>query len=95
VQSALEARKPVSLVFAIPDHPWSHSENSAAVRISMTVGEAGIHDGALLTVEAEAALADGDWALRFTSASGRIAPNLSVGVDVTAAKALRANPQNS
>ena len=91
VQSALEARKPVSLVFAIPDHPWSHSENSAAVRISMTVGEAGIHDGALLTVEAEAALADGDWALRFTSASGRIAPNLSVGVDVTAAKALRAN----
>jgi hypothetical protein len=91
VQSALEARKPVSLVFAIPDHPWSHSDNSAAVRISMTVAEAGVHDGTLLTVEAEAALADGDWGLRFTSASGRIAPNLSVGVDVTAAKALRAN----
>jgi hypothetical protein len=91
VQSALEARRPVSLVFAIPDHPWSHSDNSAAVRISMTVAEAGLHDGALLTLAGEAALPDGDWALRFTSASGRIAANLSVGVDVTTAKSLRSN----
>jgi len=33
----------VSLVFAIPDHPWVDSANGAAVRIAMTVG---VNDGA-------------------------------------------------
>ena len=33
---------PISLVFAIPDHPWVDSANGAAVRIAMTVG---VRDG--------------------------------------------------
>ncbi|MFM2274482.1 MAG: hypothetical protein RL211_354 [Pseudomonadota bacterium] len=35
----LPVASPVSLVFAIADHPWVDSANGAAVRIAMTVGE--------------------------------------------------------
>jgi len=33
----LNHKKPINLIFAIPDHPWSNE--GAAVRISMTVAE--------------------------------------------------------
>ncbi len=36
VQAALD--KGLSLIYAIPDHPWVDSANGAAVRIAMTVG---------------------------------------------------------
>ena len=37
----LEAKKPVSLLMAIPDHPWTKAtDNAAAVRIAMTVAAA-------------------------------------------------------
>src|SRR5208283_1274570 len=31
-------RNPLSIVYAVPDHPWVDSSDGAAVRISMTVG---------------------------------------------------------
>ena len=38
----LEAKKPVSLLMAIPDHPWTKAtDKAAAVRIAMTVAAAG------------------------------------------------------
>ena len=38
----LEAKKPVSLLMAIPDHPWTKAtEKAAAVRIAMTVAAPG------------------------------------------------------
>lgn len=36
-----DAKKPLSLTFAIPDHPWVDGNDGAAVRIAMTVGRAG------------------------------------------------------
>ena len=41
VQTQLEASPPLSIVFAIPDHPWVDTSEGAAVRIAMTVGVAG------------------------------------------------------
>jgi hypothetical protein len=41
IQPHLEAENPLSIVFAIPDHPWVDSALGAAVRISMTVGRKG------------------------------------------------------
>ncbi len=43
-------KNPASLVFAIPDHPWVDSTDGAAVRIAMTVAEAGSREGLLLRV---------------------------------------------
>src|SRR5690606_12158963 len=33
------AKNPLTLVFAVPDHPWVDSAHGAAVRIAMSVGE--------------------------------------------------------
>jgi hypothetical protein len=44
-----EGRESISLVFTIPDHPWV---DGTAVRIAMTVAEAGEQEGVLQTVRA-------------------------------------------
>lgn len=48
-------RDRISIVYAIPDHPWIDSSDGAAVRISMTVGERGAVDGVLESVVNEEA----------------------------------------
>ena len=49
----LSAEPPLSLLFAIPDHPWVDSADGAAVRIAMTVGTLGEHTGLLQEVVEE------------------------------------------
>ena len=47
----LEAKKPISLLMAIPDHPWTKAtDEAAAVRIAMTVAAAGRHEGVVREV---------------------------------------------
>lgn len=55
VADAMEAKPPLHLVFAIPDHPWTDGKGAAAVRIAMTVAERGPGNGVLSTVTDEAA----------------------------------------
>lgn len=87
----LNAKKPVSLIFAIPDHPWTKAtKDSAAVRIAMTVAETGRLDGALYEVVTESGLDTDEPNIQFQNRVGRINSDLSVGVDVTRAKALQA-----
>ena len=43
----LAAEEPLSLVFAMPDHPWVDAADGAAVRIAMTVAQAGAGTGIL------------------------------------------------
>src|SRR3546814_4915026 len=50
IERHLSAKKPLSLLFAIPDHPWMKSADRAAVRIAMTVGVAGDREGVLREV---------------------------------------------
>jgi hypothetical protein len=49
----------VSIVYAIPNHPWPGDADSAAVRVAMTVGEAGMLEGVLETVTAEREIPNG------------------------------------
>lgn len=82
----------LSLVYAIPDHPWTKaSKDSAAVRIAMTVAEIGSRAGELVEVTLEKGL-DSDTPIIETSPSfGEIHADLSVGSDLTQAKPLLAN----
>ena len=74
-------KDPLSIVFAIPDHPWlkalSDEEEAAtrhaAVRIAMTVGERGEHQGHLYTVTKE-----GDATRKAQTLSWRNEPGASV-----------------
>ena len=56
-------KKPVSLVFAIADHPWVITTDGAAVRIAMTVAAQGEQTGVLQRVVSEA---EGDIASEVT-----------------------------
>ncbi len=82
---------PLSLAFAVPDHPWVDSAEGAAVRIAMTVGQRGRLPGRLLQVAKETADAEGAVRVEFQVQQGLINPDLTVGVDLTTAQPLRAN----
>ena len=91
VERTLETRKPISMVFAIPDHPWVEGDDAAAVRIAMTVGEAGNHDGLLRRIVHEENQGDGEPRITFENERGRISPRLKIGSDPGAARRLQAN----
>lgn len=87
----LGAAKPLSIVFAVPDHPWVDSADGADVRIAMTVAEAGSVDGVLMRTSSETPAGDGAVTVTFEAHSGRVHSDLRVGANVTAAVRLRAN----
>jgi hypothetical protein len=86
----------LSLVFAIPDHPWVDSADGAAVRIAMTVAGPGRDlPGVLATVTREDTGAGEGYDVTLAEARGVIHADLTTGADVTAAKPLRANGELS
>jgi hypothetical protein len=92
LQRHLADKKPLSVVFAVPDHPWTKATaDAAAVRIAMTVAEAGSKVGILSEVIDEVALETDDPKLSLRSRSGRINADLTIGTDVTSAVPLNAN----
>ncbi|HEY5043605.1 MAG TPA: DNA methyltransferase [Verrucomicrobiae bacterium] len=87
----LSARPPLSLAFAVPDHPWVDTADGAAVRIAMTVGIAGNHSGELLEVTGEETQHDGSEIISFKSQVGKIQPDIRIGAELSSTKALVAN----
>lgn len=88
----LNAKPPISLIFAIADHPWTKAtKDTAAVRIAMTAARAGNHEGRCLEVIAEAGLDTDEPVLRFSERAGKVNSDLTVGADVTRAQPLLAN----
>ncbi|MGY6570545.1 MAG: type IIL restriction-modification enzyme MmeI, partial [Salinarimonas sp.] len=91
IERHLEAREPLSLVYAIPDHPWLKAPDKAAVRIAMTVCERGRHEGVLETVTEEADLRTDTPRVELARRTGMIRAKLTLGVDLSQARALAAN----
>ena len=88
-----DEKSPLSLIFAIPDHPWVDAGDGAAVRIAMTVAAAGRDPGRLLTLTEEQkgeTEAEGR-PVTFAIEKGKIFADLRIGADVAGAKPLRAN----
>ena len=83
----------LSLVFAIPDHPWVDSAQGAAVRIGMTVGAQtnGSGAGRLLTVQGEHSTASGEVEVQLDERSGTIHADLRTGANVASVVPLKAN----
>ena len=91
IERHARAKEPLSLVYAVPDHPWQKAAGKAAVRIAMTVAARGERDGALATVERESGLNTDTPVVELTEREGRINGNLKVGADITAVQPLMAN----
>ena len=82
----------LSLILACPDHPWTKAtKDAAAVRIAMTVAEAGHHDGQYIEVTHEAGLDSDKPVIETATTQAVIHADLSIGANVTEAKPLLAN----
>jgi hypothetical protein len=82
----------LSLIYAIPDHPWTKAgKDAAAVRIAMTVAERGSRPGCFAEVVREAALDTDAPVVELSTTVAPINANLAIGADVTAAVPLQAN----
>ena len=92
VEYHLKGKSPMSIILAVPNHPWTKvTKDSAAVRIAMTVATSGVSDGKILQVSSELDLDTDDPKLQFVEKSGRVNPNLTIGTDVSSAQQLLSN----
>ena len=99
--------EPISIVFAVPDHPWlkppgkearksgnakaKGEKGPAAVRIAMTVCAKGKHVGTLSKIISEENLDTDAPKIEGSNQVGVISSKLTTGVDTTKATKLRAN----
>ncbi len=91
IERHMRARAPLSLVYAVPDHPWLKAPGKAAVRIAMTVAERGEREGTLATVERESGLNTDTPVVELRRQPGKIIANLKIGPDIMAVRPLLAN----
>lgn len=92
VEEHLEAKDSLSLLFAIPDHPWVDVASGAAVRIAMSVASKGEREGILASVLSERReIDDGVSSICLKEQTGRIASDFNIGADVTSAMSLKSN----
>ncbi|MEZ6012251.1 MAG: type IIL restriction-modification enzyme MmeI [Hyphomonas sp.] len=86
-----DPKAPLSITFAVDDHPWVKGSDRANVRIAMSVGEAGSIEGMLGTVISEEELNTDTPRLSLKYQSGPIRSRLALGAPISSARALKAN----
>lgn len=93
LEKHLKAPQPLSLVFAVPDHPWQKAPRKAAVRIAMTVADKGERVGRLAQVVEERDLDTDQPKVVLAEREGRLSADLTIGNDVTVIHRLHANEE--
>lgn len=88
IERHMAVKEPLSLVFAIPNHPWMKASDKAAVRIAMTVAEKGNHNGVLAEVTSEAELNTDTPQIGLHRGEGKISARLTFGADLALTKSL-------
>jgi len=90
LQHFSDSNNPISIVYAIPDHPWVDSSDGAAVRIAMTVAAKGQNIGRLDSVinEVESDLYS---EVVMTEKNGFIFSDLKVGANIASTQILTSN----
>lgn len=92
IEKALSGKPPLSLIYAIPDHPWMKSADRAAVRISLTVAAPGEErDGVLAEVVKESGLNTDQPSVDLARRAGAILPPLKLGPKISSARPLMSN----
>ncbi|TNC74148.1 class I SAM-dependent DNA methyltransferase [Rubellimicrobium roseum] len=91
VERHLGGKEPLSLAFAVADHPWVKGADRANVRIAMTVMRRGKREGVLGRVIEQSDLDSDAPVVRLGLGRGTISARLALGADVTAAEPLLSN----
>jgi hypothetical protein len=87
----LSAKERLSVVYAVPDHPWVDSSDGAAVRVAMTVAAKGERTGLRLVVDREVHDNPDEADIVFKASTGYVSEDLRIGASPASAVALRAN----
>ncbi len=98
IAEATAARRAIRLVFAIPDHPWSDGQGSAAVRIAMTVAERVVPNAAVALPVLSRVIKESEGEIRtvtFATSEGAFNADLTSGANPDNASPLRANERVS
>jgi hypothetical protein len=90
-EAAMRGEPRLSIIYAIPDHPWVDTVGGADVRIAMTVGSLGSLEGMIGTVISEIKSTEDDPQVTLAWARGRVHANLTIGADTTAPLPLSSN----
>ena len=91
IERHMNAKDPLSLIFAIPDHPWLKQADKAAVRIAMTVAVKGEREGILAKSVGETGLNSDTPTVALEKRGGKVLANLSLGADLSVIQPLLAN----
>ncbi|WP_299823075.1 DNA methyltransferase [uncultured Pontibacter sp.] len=91
LQTFMEAKEPISITYAIPDHPWVDSGDGAQVRIAMTAAEKGVQAGRLNLVIAEKDNGELGIQIKLQEKIGTIHSDIRIGAAVNTAKPLKSN----
>ena len=91
IEHHMNAKAPLSLIFAVPDHPWLKQSDKAAVRIAMTVAAKGNREGVLAKTMRESGLNSDTPTVELEKRTGKVLGNLTLGADLSLIKSLFAN----
>ena len=91
IERHTRAKQPLSLAYAVPDHPWQKAADKAAVRIAMTVAARGEEDGTLATVERESGLNTDTPVVELREQTGKVNANLKIGANLSGVQPLIGN----
>jgi hypothetical protein len=91
IEHHMAGKEQLSLVFAVPNHPWLKATDKAAVRIAMTVAERGEINGVSAQVVSETALNTDTPNVSLELRSGRVLSRLSLGANLSLARELLSN----
>lgn len=91
IERHMAAKLPLSLVYAVPDHPWMKAADKAAVRIAMTVAVRGSAEGVLAEVVKEEGLNTDTPQVELARREGIVRSGLTIGANISSARGLMAN----
>lgn len=91
LEDSFASTNPISIAYAIPDHPWVDSSDGAAVRIAITVAVKGPGIGRLDMVLEEIITTDLFTDVKLAGKNGVIHSNLKVGANLSDAHPLKSN----
>ncbi len=91
IENRMKGSDVLSLVYAVPDHPWLKASDKAAVRIAMTVAVKGEHEGVLAEVVKEEGLDTDTPIVDLLNEEGKIRADLTIGADIGSANVLISN----
>ena len=95
IEAHMKSSLPISIVLAIPDHPWVDTKDGANVEIAMTVAEKGEANGRLLVVSSESKTDGMEVQVSFVEYDGKLNADLTIGAALRETKSLRSNERMS